>query len=67
MKILKFFFRSKKKKNSRISLLGQETLDIGEFIYFMGSLNCKDLKKMYVGRVFFGVPEIGGFGGVDDL
>ena len=66
MKILRFFFRSTK-KNSRISLLEQETLDIGVFIYFMGSLNCKDLKKMYVGRVFFWVPEIGGFGGVDDL
>ena len=34
-----------KKIYSGFSLLGQETLDMGMFIYLMGSPDCKDLKK----------------------
>jgi hypothetical protein len=34
-----------KKKFSGFSLLGQETLDMGVFIYLLGSPDCKDLKK----------------------
>ena len=42
----KFFFENfQKKKFSGFSLLGQETLDMGVFIYLMGSPNCEDLKK----------------------
>ena len=38
-----------------ISLLGQETLDMGVFIYLMGSPDCEDLKKYrYVGKLFSG-------------
>ena len=36
----------KKKKFLGFSLLhGQETLDMGVFLYLMGSPDCKDLKK----------------------
>ena len=56
MKILKkIFLKNVEKKNflenfwkknySGFSLLGQETLDMGMFIYLMGSPDRKDLKK----------------------
>ena len=61
----KFFEHFSKKNFSGFSLLGQETLDMRVFIYLIGSPNSKDLKKYM--WVIFGVPEMGGFGGVDDL
>jgi hypothetical protein len=49
MKILKKKISKNLKKKiekfSGFSLLGQETLDMGVFIYLMGSPDCKDLKK----------------------
>ena len=47
MKILRNCFQKILKKNfsSGFSLLGQETLDMGLFIYLMGSPDCEDLKK----------------------
>jgi hypothetical protein len=42
----KFFFKKfLKKKFSGFSLFGQETLDMGVFIYLLGSPDCEDLKK----------------------
>ena len=61
MKILRKIFSKKfeEKKIAGFSLLGEETLDIGVFIYLMGSLDCKDLKKC-IWEVYFQVrlPEI---------
>ena len=59
MKILKFFFFFKffEKKISGFSLLRQETLDMGLFIYLMWSPNCEDLKK-HMWEGIFGVLEI---------
>ena len=39
---------------SEFSLLGQETLDMGVFIYLMGSPDCKDLKKYMWEGYFWG-------------
>ena len=66
-----FFFQNfSKKKFSGFSLLRQETLDMGLFIYLMGSPDCEDLKK-YMWEGYFGdtrnTSSLGGFGGVDDL
>ena len=36
------------------SLLGHKTLDIGVFIYLMGSPDCKDLKKYMWEGYFWG-------------
>ena len=55
MKILRIFF-------SKISLLGQETLDMRVFIYLTGSRDCKDLKKIYVGMLFSGYLKLGVLG-----
>ena len=41
----KEFEKILKKKFSGFSLLGQETPDMGVFIYLMGSPDCEDLKK----------------------
>jgi hypothetical protein len=63
MKILRIFFsRFLKKHFSGFSLLGQETLDMGVFIYLMGSPDCEDLKKIYVGRLFSGYLKLGVLG-----
>ena len=48
----------------------QLTLDMGVFIRFMGSPDCKDLKNAMGEVNFLGTwftPLFGGFGGVDDL
>ena len=39
---------------SGFSLLGQETLDMGVFIYLMGSPDCEDLKKYMWEGYFLG-------------
>ena len=41
----KIFWNFLKNFFSGFSLLGQETLDMGVFIYLMGSPGCEDLKK----------------------
>ena len=63
-----FFFPNFLKKNFlRIIITWTKILDMGVFKYLMGSPDCKDLKKNICGKVFFWVPELGGFGGVNDL
>ena len=70
----KVFQKISKKKKLKFflgfSLLGQETLDMGVFIYLMGSPDCEDLKKyMWEGyfRGTWNTSSLGGFGSVDDL
>ena len=50
--------------------IGQETLDMGVFIYLMGSPNCEDFEKYMWEGYFWGTwntPSFGGLGGMDDL
>ena len=61
-----FFFQNFLKKNfTGFSLLGQETLDMGVFLYLMGSPDCEDLKKYIwigldrLGKVWIGLEMFG--------
>ena len=61
-----FFLNFSKNIFSGFSLLGQETLDMGVFIYLMGSPDCEDLKK-YMWEGYFRGTWNWGFWGVDDI
>ena len=46
----------------QVRVLGQETFDMRVVIYLMGNPDCKDLKKIYVGKLFLGYLKLGVLG-----